>query len=70
MSKETAQMCWDCPHSITGNAQTDEMEYGLLEAMAESGERHDCHNAPSLLCIGQRIGCFVVIESTVRPIRS
>lgn len=60
---EMPSMCIDCPHSITGNAVTTDDELAELEDMAREGYRHECHNNRSLLCAGQRIGCFATIEA-------
>lgn len=59
--REMPSMCIDCPHSIYGEAVVDSAEMDLLEEMARTGERHECHNNRTALCVGQRIGCFAVI---------
>lgn len=59
---EMTKMCIDCPHSIRGDQMNDETDRDMLEALAQTNERHNCHNFPVLLCIGQRIGIYHRLE--------
>lgn len=55
-------ICFDCPHSITGEALLKEGEMEELEYLAAQLIRHACHNHSKLLCLGQIKGCYAVIE--------